>query len=157
MPWISTQILAVVGPKTQSWSLAAVQAQDNFMACSSSPDRSAQDSPCGWHGPQKPPPQVSFWPSVVAGAMGIDADHGCRKVTNSDMALGRSPGPDNTMSPGGKQASHTNLFFTALTSSDLSLSVAHGPLSAPFSPYPTIYSLPIMELIPTLSEQTALS
>lgn len=64
---------------------------------------------------------------------------------------------DNTMSPGGKQASHTNLFFTALTSSDLSLSIAHGPLSAPFSPYPTIYSLPIMELIPPLSEQTALS
>lgn len=102
MPWISTQILAVVGPKTQTWSLAAVQAQDNFMASSSSPDRSAQDSPCGWHDPQKPPSQVSLWPSVVTGAMGIDTDHGCRRVTNSDMALGRSPGPDNTMSPGGK-------------------------------------------------------
>lgn len=137
-PWLQFK------PKTTSWPAAVAQTVQLKIVL-------------GWHGPQKPSPQVSFWPSVVAGAMGIDADHGCRRVTNSDMALGRSPGPDNTMSPGGKQASHTNLFFTALTSSDLSLSVAHGPLSAPFSPYPTIYSLPIMELIPTLSEQTALS
>lgn len=112
---------------------------DNFMASGSSPDSSAQDSPCA----QKPPSQVSLWSSVVAGAMSTDTDHGCTRVTRPDMALAHSPGPNNTMSSSGKQASHINLFFTALASSDLSLSTEHAPLSVPFYPYPTIYLLTV--------------
>lgn len=73
-PWLQFK------PKTTSWPAAVAQTVQLKIVL-------------GWHGPQKPPPQVSFRPSVVAGAMGIDADHGCRRVTNSDMALGRSPGP----------------------------------------------------------------
>lgn len=52
------------------------------------------------------------------------------------MVLGRSPGLTNTMCMCGKQASHISLLFMAFASSDRSLSVEHGHLSASHPPMP---------------------
>lgn len=38
--------------------------------------------------------------SVVTGAVDINSDPGCFKVTDLDMTLSSSSGPDNTMAPG---------------------------------------------------------
>lgn len=66
--------------------------------------------------------------------MNISLDHSCGRVTDPDMALGSIPGPEETMSLGGNQASHISLFFTAFLL-DQPVSIEHEPLSA--SPFHT--------------------
>lgn len=66
--------------------------------------------------------------------MDISLDPCCGRVTDPDMALGSSPGPEETMSLGSNQASHISLFFTAFSLDQL-VSIGHE-LSLPFPPIP---------------------
>lgn len=66
--------------------------------------------------------------------MDISLDPCCGRVTDSDMALGSSPVPEETMSLGSNQVSHISLFFTAF-SLDQFVSTEHE-LSLPFPPIP---------------------
>lgn len=64
--------------------------------------------------------------------MNINTDPGCNRASDPDMALGSSPGTDNTIVLGGKQASHISLFSTAFDPSlsmnlSLTLSPSHSP------------------------------
>lgn len=56
--------------------------------------------------------------------MDISLDPCCGRVTDPDMALGSSPGPEETMSLGSNQASHISLFFTAFSLDQL-VSIGH--------------------------------
>lgn len=82
---------------------------------------------------------------MVIGAMDINTDHfDCIRATDSDMALGSSPGPDINVVLDGKQTSYVNHFLIAFDSSDLTLSTAHKSFCLSLSHFPTIYSLIII-------------
>lgn len=49
------------------------------------------------HGPQQQPGLAFALPSMLPGAMDINIDPSCERSMNPDVALGSSPGPDDTM------------------------------------------------------------
>lgn len=49
------------------------------------------------HGPQQQPGLAFALPSMLPGATDINIDPGCERFMNLDVALGSSPGPDDTM------------------------------------------------------------
>lgn len=64
------------------------------------------------------------------------------------MDLGSSPGPDDNMSPGGKQAFYISLFVRSFTSSDPPLSTGEEPLSVSFPPSYTLHTFIYYNKVP---------
>lgn len=71
------------------------------------------------------------WAPVVTQAKDINLDTSCSRNMDPDMANSSSLGPDVTMAPGDKQATHISLFFTTFTSSDLSLCTGYESFCLP--------------------------
>lgn len=69
-------------------------------------------------------PWAAVWPLGATRATDINTAPGYGRTTNSDVVLGSSLGPEITMAPGGKQATHFSLLLTLLTSSVSPLSTA---------------------------------